>query len=94
MLTVPLLINGEAVITSKRIGVTSPSTRKFIHKASAATITEAVKAVEAAEAAFQSWADTPTDQKRNIFLKAADILERRTEEVGKWEGEEAGATAF
>ena len=50
--------------------------------------------VEAAEAAFQSWADTPADQKRNIFLKAADILERRTEEVGKLEEEEAGATTF
>jgi acyl-CoA reductase-like NAD-dependent aldehyde dehydrogenase len=88
MPTVPLQINGEEVITSKSIDVTSPSTGKVIPKAST------VKAVEAAEAAFQSWADTPADQKRNIFLEAADILERRTEEVGKWEEEEAGATAF
>jgi len=54
MLTVPLQINGEEVITSKSIHVTSPSTGKVIHKASAASVTEAVKAVEAAEAAFQS----------------------------------------
>lgn len=27
-------------------------------------------------------------------MKAADILESKTEEVGKWEEEEAGATTF
>jgi acyl-CoA reductase-like NAD-dependent aldehyde dehydrogenase len=91
---VPLQINGKDVNTSKFIDVTSPSTGKVIHKASAAAVSDAIKAVEAAEAAFESWADLPPDQKRNIFLKAADILERRTDEVGKWEEEEAGATTL
>jgi acyl-CoA reductase-like NAD-dependent aldehyde dehydrogenase len=93
MLTVSLQINGET-ITSKSIDITSPSTGKVIHKASAAIVTEPVKAAEAAEANFTSWADMPADQKKNIFLKAADILKRITEEVGKWKKEEAGATTF
>jgi acyl-CoA reductase-like NAD-dependent aldehyde dehydrogenase len=91
---VPLQINGKEVHTPKLIDVTSPSTGKVIHKASGASVSEALKAVEAAESAFESWAELTSDQKRNIFLKAADILERRTEEVGKWEEEEAGATAL
>jgi acyl-CoA reductase-like NAD-dependent aldehyde dehydrogenase len=94
MLTIPLQINGEDVTTSKTFDVFAPNTGKVIHQAYAATIPEAIKAVEAAEAAFQSWADTPPNIKRNIILKAADVLERRTEEVGKWEEEEAGATTF
>ena len=49
---------------------------------------------QAAKTAFPSWAATPPNIKRNIFLKAADILESRTEEVGKWEEEEVGATTF
>lgn len=94
MLIVPLQINGKDVHTSKTIQVVSPSTGNVIHQASAAGIAEALKAVEAAEAAFPSWADTTPDQKRDIFLKAANILERRIDEVGKWEEEEAGATPF
>jgi acyl-CoA reductase-like NAD-dependent aldehyde dehydrogenase len=95
MFTVPLQINGKDIITTtKTINVTAPSTGKVIHKACSASTSDAIKAVEAAEAAFQSWANTPPDVKRNIFLKAADILEQRTEEVAKWEKEEAGATTF
>lgn len=94
MLVVPLQINGKDVTTSKTIDVTNPSKSSVIHKASAAGVPEAIAAVEAAEAAFPSWSETPADQRRNIFLKAADILERRMEEVGKWQEEEAGATTF
>jgi acyl-CoA reductase-like NAD-dependent aldehyde dehydrogenase len=94
MITVPLQINGKDVHTPKTFDVLSPSTGKVIHQASAASVADATKAVEAAEAALEAWADTPPEVKRNIFLKAADILEKRTEEVGKWEEEEAGATTF
>jgi acyl-CoA reductase-like NAD-dependent aldehyde dehydrogenase len=91
MLTVPLQVNGKDIQTSKLIDVTNPSTGKVIHQASSASVSDALKAVEAAEAALESWADLPPDQRRNIFLRAADILERRTEEVARWEEEESGA---
>lgn len=89
--TIPLQINNKDVTTSKTIDIRSPATGKVIHSAHVAGVTEAIQAVEAAEAAFESWRDTPFDQKRNIFLKAADILERRMEEVANWQGEETGA---
>lgn len=94
MITVPLQINGKDVTTSKTFDITAPSTGKVIYKASSASIPDAIKAVEAAEAAFESWTNTPPGVKRNIFLKAADILERRTEEVGKWDEEETAAPTF
>lgn len=91
MLTIPLLINGKPVHTSKTIEIHNPSTGKVIHLASSASPTEATSAVSAAQAAFPSWAETSPSTRRNIFLKAADLLEARTEEVGKWEEEEVGA---
>lgn len=94
MLTVPLQINGKDVFTDKTFDVVNPTTGKVIHNSASASLKEVEQAVEAAQTAFPSWAATPPVVKRNIFLKAADILESRTEEVGKWEEEEAGATTF
>ena len=94
MLTVPLQINSKDVHTEKLIDVTSPALSKVTHQACAASVTDALNAVEAAEAALEAWTDLPPDQKRNIFLRAADILERRAEEVGQFEQDEAGATPF
>jgi len=94
MLTVPLQINGKDIFTDKTFDVVNPSTGKVIHNSAAASLKEVELAVEAAKTAFPSWAATPPNIKRNIFLKAADILESRIEEVGKWEEEEAGATTF
>jgi acyl-CoA reductase-like NAD-dependent aldehyde dehydrogenase len=94
MLNVPLQINGKDVTTSKTFDVYNPSTGKVIHQASSASVSDAKAAADAAQAAFPSWAATPPAAKRDIFLKAAALLEARTEEVGKYEQEEAGATPF
>jgi acyl-CoA reductase-like NAD-dependent aldehyde dehydrogenase len=48
-------------------------------------------AVEAAAAAFPAWAQAPPAQRQQIFLKAADILERRAEEVASWLIRETGS---
>lgn len=53
--------------------------------------TEARKAIDAAAAAFPAWAALPPTQKRLLFLKAADILERRRDEVSRLLAEESGA---
>ena len=49
-------------------------------------------AIEAAHAAFPEWAKTPPSIRRKIFLKAADIMERRQEELVKAMMEEVGGT--
>lgn len=90
MLTVPLQINGKAVTTTKTFDVYNPSSGEIIHKACSASISDAHAAVSAAQAVFSSWADTPPAVKRDIFLKAASILESRSVEVGQWAEEEIG----
>ena len=42
---------------------------------------DAKRAVEAAAGAFAEWAQTPPEARQRIFLKAADLLEARSEEV-------------
>jgi acyl-CoA reductase-like NAD-dependent aldehyde dehydrogenase len=53
---------------------------------------DARRAVEAAAAAFEGWWHAPPAEKQRIFLKAADLLEARGEEVGDWLTRETGCT--
>src|SRR5947207_12144853 len=58
----------------------------------ASTRDDAKRAVEAAANAFQAWWKTPPGQKQRLFLKAADILERRQMEVVGLLASETGCT--
>src|SRR6266480_3615192 len=53
---------------------------------------DARKAVEAAASAFPAWWETPPGEKQRLFLKAADILERRQMEVVGLLANETGCT--
>src|SRR5581483_684747 len=53
---------------------------------------DARRAVEAASAAFPGWWRTPPAEKQRIFLRAADVLDGRGEEIGGWLTRETGAT--
>jgi len=53
---------------------------------------DATRAIEAASAAFPEWANTPPGVKRGIFLRAADIMERRKDELVGVMMEEVGGT--
>ena len=53
---------------------------------------DARRAIEAAASAFPGWSATPPAQKRLLFLKAADILERRQPDFLAALMEETGAT--
>lgn len=44
---------------------------------------DARRAIEAAQAAFPEWAATPPGARRQIFLKAADVMESRQDELVK-----------
>jgi acyl-CoA reductase-like NAD-dependent aldehyde dehydrogenase len=52
---------------------------------------DARRAVEAAAEAFPAWSRTPPAERQRIFLKAADLLEARAEEVAGWLIRETGA---
>ncbi|KAJ5781125.1 hypothetical protein N7457_006285 [Penicillium paradoxum] len=89
--TVPLLINGREETTPKTFPVTSPYTNTTIWNASAATPEDAIRAVEAADAAFPSWSQTKPTVRRDILLKAADLLEARLETNAEYMRQEMGA---
>ena len=52
---------------------------------------DANRAVEAAAAAFAEWSQTPPAERQRIFLKAADLLEMRGDEVVELLARETGA---
>ena len=53
---------------------------------------DARRAIDAAAAAFASWSQTPPAVRQQIFLKAADILDARHDEVASWLTRETGCT--
>jgi len=53
---------------------------------------DATRAIEAASAAFPGWAATPPTVRQKLFLKAADIFEKRQDELISVLGEETGST--
>lgn len=53
---------------------------------------DATRAIEAAANAFPAWAATPPAVRRKLFLKAADIFERRQDELVRTLQEETGST--
>jgi acyl-CoA reductase-like NAD-dependent aldehyde dehydrogenase len=90
-LTVPLLINGKEVTTSTTFDVISPGTSKKLWSCSSASKSEALEAVSAAGSALSSWSKTKPTFRRDILLRAADLLEKRTEEAHNYMMQETGA---
>ncbi|KAK2024252.1 aldehyde dehydrogenase [Colletotrichum zoysiae] len=89
--TVPFFIDGEKIVSEKTFDVVSPATGKTIHKCGSATEKDAIAAVDSAAEAFKSWKKTTLVQRRDIFLKAAAIMESRKEELARIMSEETGA---
>lgn len=90
---VPLLINGKEVTTKTTFDVTSPVSHHVIWKASSASTEDATKAAEAAQAAFPAWSNSKPSYRRDILLKASDILKERAEEVSEYMEIETGSTS-
>ena len=89
--TVPLIINGENVYTDKTFPVISPATGKCVWQCSAASKDDALAAAEAAQAAFPAWSRTKPTQRRDIFLRAAKLMNERTDELAQYVVDECGA---
>ena len=64
-----------------RFDDTDPFTGDVVAHVADGSREDARAAVEAAAAAFPEWSQTPPAERQRIFLKAADLLEGRTEEV-------------
>ena len=69
-----------------------PFTSEVVATIPAGTREDAKRAIDAAAAAFPAWSQTPPRERQRVFLKAADVLESRAEEVASWLTRETGAT--
>ncbi|KAJ6787252.1 hypothetical protein PWT90_08173 [Aphanocladium album] len=88
---VPLLIDGKEESGPATFDVVSPYTGEPCWSAAAATERDAARAVDAAAAAFPAWSRTKPTARRDILLRAADILESRLEENAAHMRTEMGA---
>ena len=64
---------------------------KVIYKGSNASVTHAQDAIAARAEAFTSWSQTPPSLRRDVFLRAASIVEERTAELKGYMDEETGS---
>jgi acyl-CoA reductase-like NAD-dependent aldehyde dehydrogenase len=71
-----------------------PFTGEVVAQAPAGTRGDAARAIDAAAAAFPAWSATPPAVRQQVLLKAADILERREQEVLEWLARESGCVVY
>ena len=97
--TVPdltMLINGLNVSAEK--GATferrNPLDGAVVTRAPAASVADAVAAVDAAAEAFKTWSQTGPSERRALLLKAADALEAKTAQFIQAVSAETGATGM
>ena len=69
-----------------------PFTGDVVARVAAGGRDEARRAVEAAAAAFPEWSQTSPETRQTIFLRAADILESRRDEIVDLLARETGST--
>jgi acyl-CoA reductase-like NAD-dependent aldehyde dehydrogenase len=94
-MNISFIVDGNAV--EAQGGVTyerkDPMTGKVATRAAAATLADVEKVVAAAAKAFETWSETGPSVRRALLLKAADMMESRTDDFVKLMLEETGATA-
>ncbi|CAH0033313.1 unnamed protein product [Clonostachys rhizophaga] len=88
-----LITGGKDVTVQETFEVYDPVTQKVVHLAPAATEEHAIQAVKDAELAFDTWRDSTPWERRQIFLKAAEILQGRKDELIEAMVRETGAKA-
>ncbi|MGW7166436.1 aldehyde dehydrogenase family protein [Streptomyces sp. NPDC054884] len=93
-LTRDLLIGGKDVpaLSGRTADDVNPYTGEVYATVAAGGPEDVTRAVDAAEAAFADWAAVTPFARRAIFLRAADLLETRNEQVAEIMAGEAGGT--
>lgn len=92
---IPMLIGGEktAAASGKTFERRNPLDGKVATRAPAASVEDAVRAVEAAAAAFPAWSALGPGARRALLLKAASALEARAPKFVETMAGETGAAA-
>jgi acyl-CoA reductase-like NAD-dependent aldehyde dehydrogenase len=89
-----LLIGGDwaPAASGATYEVLSPYTGEVASVAAAAGVDDVRRAVDAADAAFWAWAQTPIAERRAILDRAAEIMEERQQELAAVVAQETGGT--
>ena len=82
------LINGEWKESKEQITIYSPIDNKEIGKVQAMTHKEIDDAMAAAKAAMKAWREVPIVERAKVLYKAAELLEKRKNEIGEVLAEE------
>jgi acyl-CoA reductase-like NAD-dependent aldehyde dehydrogenase len=69
-----------------------PFTGEVVAIVPAGSREDARRAIEAAAETFPAWSHSPPAERQRVFLKAADVLEARSDDVGSWLTRETGST--
>ena len=91
---VPLVLNGETISNDSKFPVHNPLTGEVIYYCSSASPADAHHAINKAPEAFHSWSKTPPSQRREIFMKAADILISKSSSSHNLMSQEVAATTL
>ncbi|KAJ5330076.1 hypothetical protein N7452_010466 [Penicillium brevicompactum] len=89
--TTPLIINNESIETDIKFEVYAPATGELSSYCAGVSVEDAKRAVDNAQAAFPAWSKTKPYERRDLLLKAADIMSSRKEELIQYQREETGA---
>ena len=80
-----LFINGKwrAAISNDWLDVINPATEESVGKVAVAQISDLDEALDAANAAFKLWRNTPPFARYKIMRRAADLLRERADSDGR-----------
>ena len=96
MKTIAMLINGEAVQAAS--GATferrNPLDGEVATRAPAASVADAIAAVDAAASAFPAWSATGPGERRSLLMRAAQVLEDKHATFVSAMAAETGASAI
>ncbi|MDH3548558.1 MAG: NAD-dependent succinate-semialdehyde dehydrogenase [Gammaproteobacteria bacterium] len=77
-----LYINGEWRKTARDLPVINPATEEEIGRLPHAEKSDLDDALEAAEAGFRVWSQTPPVERASVLVNAAALMRKRQEEIG------------
>ena len=79
------LINGEFQTTEEMIDSVNPSNEsEVIGKVGLMSVEQAEQAMLAAKAAFPNWRRTPVNERAEVLLKCAELMEQRRASLASW----------
>ncbi|XJZ27060.1 aldehyde dehydrogenase family protein [Bacillota bacterium Lsc_1132] len=88
--TIGIFINGQSEVKKRSYDLHSPYSGELIAKISMADETDVQRAIEGAQAAYQTMKNMPAYKRSEILFKAAEILEAKKEEMARIIALEAG----